>query len=190
MSARATAAALSSTSIAALAVAPARDRRTARTRIARTDDDMEAGECETLREAAALLAGAAEHRDRRELGHRSSSERIIEGPYTMHCDDSCCGVMRKAPWSFVLLLSISVSVAGPDKPDFSGRWVLENPRDPAVDIAGALTVRQSIVRTTVYGAPMKPFFRDLTIEREFTNWYVRRAIKSASSEESSQGRAR
>jgi hypothetical protein len=67
--------------------------------------------------------------------------------------------MRKAPWSFVLLLSIAVSVAGQDKPDFSGRWVLENPRDPALDIAGALTARQSIVRTTVWGKPMEPSHR-------------------------------
>ena len=38
-----------------------------------------------------------------------------------------------------------------------------------MDIARALTVRQSIVRTTVWGTPMEPFFRDLTVEREFTN---------------------
>ena len=47
----------------------------------------------------------------------------------MHCHNICCRVMRKAPWSFVLLLSIGVSVAG--------SWVLENPRDPALDIARA-----------------------------------------------------
>lgn len=78
-------------------------------------------------------------------------------------------VMRKAPWSLVPFLSIAASVVAQDKPDFSGRWVLENPPDSALDIAGALTVRQSIVQTTVYGTPMEPFFKDLAVEREFKN---------------------
>jgi hypothetical protein len=76
--------------------------------------------------------------------------------------------MRKIAWSSVLLLLIAATVAGQDKPDFSGRWVLENPADSASDIARSLTVRQSIVRTTARGAPMEPFFRDLMVEREFS----------------------
>lgn len=77
-------------------------------------------------------------------------------------------VMRKTPWSFVLPLLIAAAVAGQDKPDFSGRWVLENPADSASDIARSLTVRQSIVRTTARGTPMEPFLKDLTVEREFS----------------------
>ncbi len=76
--------------------------------------------------------------------------------------------MRKMAWCSVLPLLIAASVRAQDKPDFSGHWVLDNPQEFTSDIARALTVRQSIARTTARGTPMEPFFRDLTVEREFS----------------------
>ena len=54
-----------------------------------------------------------------------------------------------------------------DQPDFSGRWVLEESRPSASEMPRALSVRQTLVRTNVRGEPMEPFFRDLTVERQF-----------------------
>jgi len=85
---------------------------------------------------------------------------------TRRQDDGWPPMMRKTSSSFALLLLVAATLAGQDKPDFSGRWVLESPADPAADIARSLTVRQSIVRTTARGTPMQPFFGDLTVERE------------------------
>jgi hypothetical protein len=48
----------------------------------------------------------------------------------------------------------------------SGRWVLETGQQVASDTPRVLSVRQSLVRTMERG-PMKPFVRDLIIEREF-----------------------
>ena len=61
----------------------------------------------------------------------------------------------------------TVGVAAQDKPDFSGRWVLAIPQQSDTDSPLALSVRQTVVRTTVRSDPMEPFFRDITIEREF-----------------------
>lgn len=74
--------------------------------------------------------------------------------------------MRKSAGSFVLI-SLVAALAAQDKPDFSGRWVLEDPLEAAPDVPRALTIRQSLVTTTALGSPMEPFFKDLTIEREF-----------------------
>jgi hypothetical protein len=54
-----------------------------------------------------------------------------------------------------------------DLPDFSGRWVLEEPLPSAAEMPRALSVRQSLVRTNVRGEAMEPFYRDLTVERQF-----------------------
>lgn len=72
-----------------------------------------------------------------------------------------------------LIMCATVALAAqdvPDKPDFSGRWTLDSPRpspqsEPTIPLS--LTVQQTVVRTNVYGASMKPFFRDITIERQF-----------------------
>jgi hypothetical protein len=55
----------------------------------------------------------------------------------------------------------------PKEPDFSGRWVLTQPRDAPANVARTLTVRQPIVRTNVRGEPIGPLFLRITIERQF-----------------------
>ncbi len=47
------------------------------------------------------------------------------------------------------------------------RWVLAILLESDTDTPLALSVRQTVVRTTVRGDPMEPFFRDITIERQF-----------------------
>ena len=69
--------------------------------------------------------------------------------------------------SITLIMLATAGVAAQDKPDFSGRWVLAAPQQSAADIPLALSVGQTLVRTTVRGDPMEPFFRDITIERQF-----------------------
>jgi hypothetical protein len=68
-------------------------------------------------------------------------------------------------WLGILAL-VAARVAAQEEPDFSGRWVLESAAQDGADVPSALTVRQSLVRTTVRGEPMKPFFKDITVERE------------------------
>jgi hypothetical protein len=59
--------------------------------------------------------------------------------------------------------------AAQSQPDFSGRWVLVR-ADPAdAPAAGTLVVRQPIVRANVYGEPTQPFFKAITIERQFVD---------------------
>jgi hypothetical protein len=70
-------------------------------------------------------------------------------------------------WAILLVALTTVGVAAQDKPDFSGRWVLAIPQPSHADIPLALSVRQTVVRTTVCGDPMEPVFRDITIERQF-----------------------
>ena len=71
--------------------------------------------------------------------------------------------------SSILAVTVALSavVAAQSQPDFSGRWVLARPETAAVDVARTLTVRQPIVRTNVYGAPMEPFFKEISVDREF-----------------------
>jgi len=72
-------------------------------------------------------------------------------------------IQRTAPYYVVVLVSIAAQLAAQDKPDFSGSWVLESGAQSAGDIPQALSVSQSLVRTTVRGEPMKPFFKDITV---------------------------
>ena len=55
-----------------------------------------------------------------------------------------------AAWSCV---SASPTAQVPAEPDFSGEWVLLKGSSSASDQAFALTVRQSITRTNIYGSP-------------------------------------
>jgi hypothetical protein len=74
--------------------------------------------------------------------------------------------MGKALWVVVLTVLVGSSLVGQDGPDFTGRWILESPSQPSPDTPGAVSVRQSLVSTNVRGEPMRPFFKDITIERD------------------------
>jgi hypothetical protein len=57
-----------------------------------------------------------------------------------------------------------------DKPDFSGRWILESPSVPGPDVPRSLALRQPlVVRTTVTGTPMAPAFWTIAIDRELAS---------------------
>lgn len=75
--------------------------------------------------------------------------------------------MGKALWVVVLTVLVGSSLPAQDRPDFTGRWILESPSQPASDTPRALSVRQSLVSTNVRGEPTRPFFKDITIERQF-----------------------
>jgi hypothetical protein len=75
--------------------------------------------------------------------------------------------MRKALLIVALAVLVGPALSGQDHPDFSGRWILESPLPPPPDVPRALSVRQALVSRTVLGEPMKAFFKDITIEREF-----------------------
>ena len=79
----------------------------------------------------------------------------------------CCRNRLLQTWSIALIMLATVEVAAQDKPDFPGRWILSTPQQSDTDIPLALSVRQTLVRTTVRGDPMEPFFREITIERQF-----------------------
>jgi hypothetical protein len=71
--------------------------------------------------------------------------------------------------SLILVLVAALALIVQDKPDFSGRWVLVASGEPGSDTPRALSVRQSLVRTNVRGEPMTPYFKDISIEREFAS---------------------
>lgn len=74
--------------------------------------------------------------------------------------------------SLILVMLVSSAALAQDKPDFSGRWTLVEPTR-ADDIAAVLVVRQTVTRTNVRGEPMTPYFKEISIEREFAS--VRRS---------------
>jgi hypothetical protein len=75
--------------------------------------------------------------------------------------------MRQKGWLSILSILVAATVGAQDKPDFSGRWILEPSTDVGPDVARSLTVRQPVVRTNVFGAPMPPLFKELSVERQF-----------------------
>ena len=77
-------------------------------------------------------------------------------------------LLRRMAWVLVSLVVMGPAAAAQDKPDFSGRWVLDDPQ-PGPDIPRTLTITQPIVRTNRLGAPMPPAFLQLTIARQFEN---------------------
>jgi len=77
--------------------------------------------------------------------------------------------MRHTGWLSILSMLVAATVAAQGKPDFSGRWVLAASPGAGPNVARSLTVRQPIVRTNVYGAPMDPLFGELTVERQFVS---------------------
>ena len=64
----------------------------------------------------------------------------------------------------------SSQVAG--RPDFSGEWVLVTASGSNAKQASALTVRQTVTRTTVRGEPMTPWFSSITVVRRFKSGAV------------------
>lgn len=78
-----------------------------------------------------------------------------------------CRNRLQQTWSTAVVMLATLGVAAQDRPDFSGRWVLATPQPSDAEIPLALSVRQTLVRTTVRGDPMEPFFRDITMERQF-----------------------
>lgn len=72
----------------------------------------------------------------------------------------------RATWLILAVSAGAPRLAAQDKPDLSGRWVLESRPPPGSDVPRALSVRQRLVRTTVRGDPINPFFEDLTVTRE------------------------
>lgn len=79
--------------------------------------------------------------------------------------------------SCALVLLVSGAAQIPKEPDFSGEWVLVRASSAASGPAPALTVRQSITRTTMRGEPMTPWFSDLTVERHFATGIVSESYK-------------
>ena len=75
--------------------------------------------------------------------------------------------LRQMTRSLTLVMLAAVVLAAQDKPDFSGRWILATGEQSGPDIPRVLSVRQSLVRTTVRGEPMEAFFKDIAIAREF-----------------------
>lgn len=62
--------------------------------------------------------------------------------------------------------------AATDKPDFSGRWILDAASQPGPDVPRTLTVRQVLRRTNFRGDPIEPIFSDISIERELERGIV------------------
>ena len=78
---------------------------------------------------------------------------------------------RRESRQFVVTVSVlmltAVAVPAQDKPDFSGRWRLIDPDTASADVPRSLAVQQSLVRTNARGEPMTPYFKDITISREY-----------------------
>ena len=77
--------------------------------------------------------------------------------------------MRQAGRLSILLMLVAATAAAQDQPDFSGRWILETSAGAGPDVAQSLTVRQPVVRTNAFGAPMPPYFKELSVDREFVS---------------------
>ncbi len=76
--------------------------------------------------------------------------------------------MRATVWSCLLVFSIAGSAQTPDRPDFSGRWILVKAEGVDSRTAREMTVRQgSPVSTTAGGTQMTPFIRTFSVERRF-----------------------
>ena len=69
--------------------------------------------------------------------------------------------------AIALMMLAAVGASAQTKPDFSGRWILETASESSPDVPPALSVSLTLIRTTVHGEPMTPFFKDITIERQF-----------------------
>lgn len=73
---------------------------------------------------------------------------------------------------FVAPVSRGSSAQVPSRPDFSGEWVLVTASGSTAEHASALTVRQTVTRTTMRGEPMTPWFSRMTVVRRFKSGAV------------------
>ena len=69
----------------------------------------------------------------------------------------------------IVCLLAAVPLAAEDKPDFSGRWTLAATGQTPDAVPLAMTVRQTVARTNVRGEPVPPFFKEISIDREFVS---------------------
>ena len=69
----------------------------------------------------------------------------------------------------IVCLLAAIPLAIQDKPDFSGRWTLVVTGQPSDDVPRAMTVRQSQAHTNVRGESVPPFFKEISIAREFAS---------------------
>jgi hypothetical protein len=77
---------------------------------------------------------------------------------------------NRAAWLAVVVLAVSPASEAQEKPDFSGQWELVVAAGASsAGVAPRITIRQPIVRTNALGAPMKPSFATLTVERIFAD---------------------
>jgi len=74
--------------------------------------------------------------------------------------------MRTPLSAIALSMLVGAFVQAQDGVDVTGRWILVTPSLASPETPDALSVRQSLVTTNVRGDPMRPFFRDITIERQ------------------------
>ena len=75
-------------------------------------------------------------------------------------------VLHRVP---ILLFAVMVGgrSAAQDKPDFSGRWVLEAGSQSDSEIPRALSVTRAVTRLDVPREPTRPFVSSIAIDREF-----------------------
>jgi len=76
---------------------------------------------------------------------------------------------RIALWLVVVAMCLTTRVAAQARPDFSGNWVLESEPPLATASARAISVSMSLVQTNVRGEPMTPYFKDISVVREFAD---------------------
>jgi hypothetical protein len=74
--------------------------------------------------------------------------------------------MRTPLSAIALSMLVGALVQAQDGVDFTGRWILESPLSASAETPRALSVRQSLLTRNVRGEPMRPFFNDISIERE------------------------
>lgn len=98
---------------------------------------------------------------RRSIGGSRGATRRLRGPLLHVAGTPACALA----W----LLLQAAAPAAQDKPDLTGRWVIESPPDAAPEVALALTVTRSIARPNVTGGPMPPSFTDLTVDRQLAS---------------------
>ena len=65
------------------------------------------------------------------------------------------------------VLAFTPAWQAPSEPDFSGDWKLVSSAPSGATAPLSMAVEQPITRADVYGKPMKPFYRELLVTRDF-----------------------